>query len=69
MSIAGLLWVGNQTGQLDGENTVVLTAPLKVPEPLDSGFLLEASIEKPPSARSVVVSAVPQILPNALSVC
>src|SRR5271168_4026518 len=48
---------------------VVLTVPLKVPEPLDSGLALEASIENPPSATRVVVSAVPQRLPTALSVC
>src|SRR5271168_4526045 len=48
---------------------IVLTVPLKVPEPLDSGLALEASIENPPSATSVVVSAVPHTLPNALSVC
>ena len=33
----------------------VLTVPVKVPEPLDSGLALEASIENPPSATSGVV--------------
>src|SRR5580658_8880276 len=47
----------------------VLTVPLKVPEPLDSGLALEASIENPPSATRVVVWAVPQTLPTALIVC